>query len=188
MLEIEPIRNIRYDYDEKLLIIKISILLGGGKMDIRSVESSDYYIISPLINEWWGGRNMSHMLPKLFFDHFKQTSFIAEEDGKIIGFLIGFLSQSHPKESYIHFVGVHPHWRKKNIGKLLYVQFFNKVKQYDRNIVRCITSPINKVSIAYHTKMGFEMEEGDKIIDGVPVISNYDGPSQDRVLFVKHLI
>lgn len=82
-------------------------------MNIRSVESSDYYIISPLINEWWGGRNMSDMLPKLFFDHFKQTSFIAEEDGRIIGFLIGFLSQSHPKESYIHFVGVHPHWRKR---------------------------------------------------------------------------
>ena len=35
-------------------------------MNIRSVQSSDYYTLSPLINEWWGGRNMSDKLPKLF--------------------------------------------------------------------------------------------------------------------------
>lgn len=48
-------------------------------MEIRNVESSDYYVIPPLINEWWGGRQMSNMLPKLFFDHFNHTSFIAEK-------------------------------------------------------------------------------------------------------------
>lgn len=73
-------------------------------MEIRNVRSSDYYVISPLINEWWGGRQMSDMLPKLFFDHFTTTSFIAEKEGKIIGFLIGFLSQSYPDAAYIHFV------------------------------------------------------------------------------------
>ncbi|MED3550217.1 GNAT family N-acetyltransferase [Cytobacillus praedii] len=157
-------------------------------MKIRSVKGSDYYVISPLINEWWGGRNMSEMLPKLFFDHFTNTSFIAEKEGKLVGFLIGFLSQSHSNEAYIHFVGVHPDYRKHNIGKHLYNNFFNVVKQNGRNMVRCVTSPVNKVSIAYHTKMGFEIEEGDKKIDGVSVNSNYDGPNQDRVLFVKNLV
>ncbi len=93
-------------------------------MEIRSVKGSDYYVISPLINEWWGGRNMSDKLPKLFFDHFAQTSFIAEKDGKLVGFLIGFLSQTHSNEAYIHFVGVHPEYRKHNIGKHLYNKFF----------------------------------------------------------------
>ncbi|TYR78646.1 GNAT family N-acetyltransferase [Priestia megaterium] len=157
-------------------------------MKIRSVKGSDYYIISPLINEWWGGRNMSDMLPKLFFDHFKNTSFIAEKEGKLVGFLIGFLSQSYSNEAYIHFVGVHPDYRKHNIGKHLYNNFFNMVKQNDRDIVRCVTSPVNKVSIAYHTKMGFEIEEGDKKIDDISVNSGYDGPNQDRILFVKHLV
>jgi predicted GNAT superfamily acetyltransferase len=156
-------------------------------MKIRSVKGSDYYILSPLINEWWGGRNMSDMLPKLFFDHFTNTSFIAENNGEITGFLIGFLSQSHSDESYIHFVGVHPDFRKLNIGKKLYNHFFNVVKLNGCNIVRCVTSPINKVSIVYHTKMGFEIEKGDKKIDGVEVHTNYDGSNQDRVLFIKHL-
>ncbi|MFJ7730873.1 GNAT family N-acetyltransferase [Lysinibacillus sp. NPDC097231] len=156
-------------------------------MEIRSVKGSDYYVISPLINEWWGGRNMSDMLPKLFFDHFTQTSFIAEEDGKLVGFLIGFLSQTHSNEAYIHFVGVHPEYRKHNIGKHLYHKFFNVVKQNNRSMVRCVTSPVNKVSIAYHTKMGFEIEDGDRNVEGLSINTDYDGQNQDRVLFVKKL-
>ncbi|MFE4814422.1 GNAT family N-acetyltransferase [Peribacillus simplex] len=156
-------------------------------MEIRSVNGSDYYTIFPLINEWWGGRQMSDMLPKLFFDHFTNTSFIAEKEGEIVGFLIGILSQSRSDEAYIHFVGVHPEYRKNDIGRQLYDQLFNVVHQNGRNIVRCVTSPVNKSSIAYHLKMGFEMEEGDKLIDGVSVHSDYDGLNQDRILFMKQL-
>ena len=104
-------------------------------MKIRSVEGTDYYVMSPLINEWWNGRQMSDMLPKLFFDHFQNTSFIAEEKGEIIGFLIGFLSQSHMNEAYIHFVGVHPEHRGTKIGKQLYSHFFDVIKQNGRNTI-----------------------------------------------------
>lgn len=156
-------------------------------MEIRNVKSSDYYVISPLINEWWGGRLMSDMLPKVFFNHFNHTSFIAEKDGQIIGFLIGFLSQSDKDSAYIHFVGVSPEQRKTKIGKHLYNEFFKVVKNNNRNVVRAVTSPVNKVSIAYHTKMGFDIENGDKEVDGVSVFSDYDGPDQDRVLFVKRV-
>ncbi|PVE70252.1 GNAT family N-acetyltransferase [Priestia megaterium] len=143
-------------------------------MTVRLVKGSDYYVISPLINDWWNGRQMSDLLPKLFFDHFKNTSFIVEEEGEIIGFLIGFLSQSYSNEAYIHFVGIHPEYRGKGIGRQLYNQFFDVIKQSGRNIVRCVTSPVNKTSIAYHTKMGFEIEQGNK-------------DNQDKVLFVKYL-
>ncbi|RBP04427.1 GNAT family N-acetyltransferase [Rossellomorea aquimaris] len=154
-------------------------------MQIRNVRSSDYGVISPLINEWWGGRQMSDMLPKLFFVHFKDTSFIAEHDGEIVGFLIGFLSQSDENSAYIHFVGVNPEYRKRQIGKRLYEEFFMSVQMHNRGVVRAVTSPVNKGSIAYHTKMGFEVEQGDKDVDGVSVFSNYDGLNQDRILFVK---
>ena len=158
-------------------------------MEFRSVKGSDYYVISPLINAWWGGRQMSDKLPKLFFDHFQNTSFIAEQDRKIIGFLIGFLSQTHPEEAYIHFVGVHPDYRKCGVGRQLYHKFFDVVKKNGRHIVRCVTSPVNKTSIAFHTRMGFAIEKnGDKEVDGVSVYADYDGPNQDRVLFVKKLV
>ncbi|WP_080873858.1 GNAT family N-acetyltransferase [Oceanobacillus timonensis] len=154
-------------------------------MEIRNLQISDYDVLIPQINEWWGRRDMAGMLPKLFFNHFKNTSFIVEDEGKIAGFVIGFLSQDQLDEAYIHFVGVHPDYRKKNIGKTLYDNFLNKVKLADRKVIRCITSPVNKTSIAFHQKMGFVIEQGDKTVDGIAVKANYDGVGNDRVLFKK---
>ncbi|MBG9812322.1 hypothetical protein ABD68_12170 [Bacillus endophyticus] len=156
-------------------------------MEIRLVEELDYNVISLVINDWWNGRQMSSMLPKLFFEHFKNTSFIVEEENQIVGFLIGFLSQSHLNEAYIHFVGVHPEYRGKGVGRRLYNHFFDVVRQNGRDTIRCITSPINKGSIAYHTKMGFEIEQGDKEFNNVSIHTNYDGVNQNRVLFVKNM-
>ncbi|HET7616742.1 MAG TPA: GNAT family N-acetyltransferase, partial [Bacillales bacterium] len=85
-------------------------------MNIRNVCETDYHNIIPVLNEWWGGRQMANMLQKLFFVHFQNTSFVAEEKDGVIGFLVGFVSQSQPGEAYIHFAGVHPDHRKEGVA------------------------------------------------------------------------
>ena len=157
------------------------------ELEFRLIRGEDFYRISPLLNEWWGGRQMTDMLPKLFFDHFNNTSFIVELNEEIVGFLIGFNSQSNINEAYIHFVGVHPDKRNLKIGRQLYEKFCSEVKSSGRKKVKCVTSPINKASIAFHTKMGFQIEKGNKVVDGLNIHSDYDGHNQDRVLFVKSL-
>lgn len=152
---------------------------------IREIRESDYDFIIGVLNEWWGGRNMSDMLPKLFFSHFQSTSLIAESEGHTLGFLVGFLSQTKENEAYIHFVGVSPKHRRLSIGKALYDRFFELAKQARRNVVGCVTSPVNRKSIAFHSSMGFEAIIGDTYVDGVPVHSNYDGPGEHRVMFKK---
>ncbi len=118
-------------------------------MRIRHAESSDYDPIISNLNDWFGGRLMSDMLPKLFFVHFRETSFIAEEDNQIIGFLAGFRSQTFADEAYIHFVGVHPNYRKQGVGRALYGRFFETVKQHGPTVVRCITGPLNKSQLPF---------------------------------------
>ena len=154
---------------------------------IRNAEPSDYPPVISVINEWWGGRSMADMLPKLFFVHFRQTSFVAGHGDSIAGFLIGFVSQTFPDEAYIHFVGVHPERRKKGIGQLLYHRFFEEAKTLGCRKVRCVTSPVNRGSIMFHLRMGFSIEPSQKTVDGVAVADNYDGRGGDRVLFLKAL-
>ncbi|SFJ49334.1 GNAT family N-acetyltransferase [Thermoflavimicrobium dichotomicum] len=154
-------------------------------MLVRNVRESDYSYIITRVNEWWGGRQMFQKLPRLFFSHFQETSFIIEDKNQIVAFLIGFISQTHPNEAYIHFVGVHPDERKKGYARKLYHHFFEVIKQRGCNIIKCVTSPINKTSIAFHTKMGFAIVESDIEIDGISVQKDYDGPGQDRVVFQK---
>ncbi|CAG7626269.1 GNAT family N-acetyltransferase [Paenibacillus allorhizosphaerae] len=154
-------------------------------MITRTVRASDYPEVIAVINAWWGGRNMADMLPKLFFVHFQNTSFIVEEKGQILAFLIGFVSQTNTNEGYIHFVGVHPDHRKKGMAKCLYETFFGKIKPLGCNTVRCVTSPVNKNSIMFHTNLGFQVEQGDSEVEGISVHTNYDGKGESRVLFVK---
>lgn len=168
----------------KIILLKRKVI----KMNIRTVQESDYTEVITVIDAWWGGRHMSDMLPRLFFKHFQNTSFIAEENDKIIGFLIGFISQSYPTEAYIHFIGVHPEYRKSGIAKELYELFFNAANKLGCTTVHSVTSPINKGSIAFHKKMGFEVEKGDNEIDGISVTTNYDGNGGNRVLFIKKLL
>ena len=64
---------------------------------------------------------MAPMLPKLFFIHFEGTSFVAErDDGELLGFVCGFLSQTADDEAYIHFVGIDPESRGTGLGRALY--------------------------------------------------------------------
>ena len=131
-----------------------------------------------VVDAWWGGRQMSPMLPRLFFVHFEGTSFVAEVDGELAGFLCGFLSQTHADEAYVHFVGVDPERRGQGIGTALYERFFAEVRPLGRTVVRAVTSPVNVGSVDFHETLGFEIER---------VMENYDGRGGDPVLLVKRL-
>ena len=144
---------------------------------IRHARPSDYGRIIGRINVWWGGREMAPALPRLFFLHFDGTSFVADDDaGELAGFLCGFLSQTEPSEAYIHFVGVAPERRGAGLGRALYERFFAEVVAHGRTVIRAVTSPANKESVAFHEAMGFEVDR---------VAEDYDGPGEDRVLLVK---
>jgi ribosomal protein S18 acetylase RimI-like enzyme len=145
---------------------------------IRHAEGADHAQISPHLDAWWGGRPMRAMLPRLFFEHFRETSFVAEEDGEVVGFLCGFLSQTHPEQAYVHFVGVRPDRRGDGLGRELYERFFAAARTARRRVVRCVTAPVNEASIAFHRRLGFEIEAE---------VDDYDGAGAARVLLAKRL-
>jgi predicted GNAT superfamily acetyltransferase len=154
---------------------------------IRPIRPSDYRPVISVINDWWEGRHMADMLPRLFFEHFTGTSFAAERHGELAGFLIGFTSQSRPGEAYIHFAGVRPDERGRGLGRQLYQHFFEAVRTRGCGLVRAVTAPVNHGSIGFHLRMGFDIEPGDTEVNGVPVTSGYDGDGHDRVRFAKNL-
>ena len=42
-----------------------------------------------VIDEWWGGRKLHHLLPRLWLQHFAGTSWVCEEaDGRLRGFVV----------------------------------------------------------------------------------------------------
>ena len=159
-----------------------------NKFLIRHAESGDYQQIIADIDDWWGGRKMTAMLPRLFFVHFRQTSFVAEYLAEIAGFVTGFISQTNPVEAYIHFIGVRPKLRKLCLARDLYEKFFGAVAGLGCTRVRCVTSPLNKGSVLFHKALGFSIMNSATIVDGISVFEGYDGKGEDRVLFSKSLL
>jgi GNAT superfamily N-acetyltransferase len=156
-------------------------------MRLRHVNALDYDRVLAVVDAWWDGRLMSTRLSHVFFSHFAPTSFVLENDDELVGFLLGFLSQTHPQEAYVHFVGVHPGYRRLGLGRRLYDRFFVAAQMHERRFVRSITAPSNQLSIAFHRGMGFEPLHGDVVVDGVPIWFDYAGLGGHRVVFRRPL-
>ena len=166
-------------------------MFSTASLTIRSVTPADLAPLVAVADAWWGAPpgTISGQLHRTFFEHFADTCSVATtSDGSPLGFLIGFLSQTHADEAYIRLVAVHPDFRKAGVGRALYGHFFAVVQARGRKLVRCVTSPGNAASLAFHVRLGFVIEAGDtRGENGVPITINYDGWDAVRVRLVKHL-
>jgi ribosomal protein S18 acetylase RimI-like enzyme/catechol 2,3-dioxygenase-like lactoylglutathione lyase family enzyme len=160
---------------------------------LRQAREDDYPAISAALQSWWtqpglsaaGARERAALVPRLWLQHFSTTSLVAEQGGGVIGFLVAFFSADRPDEGYIHFVGVAPDARRRGIGRGLYEGFFELCRRAGRTRVRCITSPQNALSIAFHEAMEFEVEPGGQGPGPVLAKADYDGPGVHRIAFVR---
>lgn len=156
----------------------------------RRPTEADYVTIIDVVNEWWGGRRMRAILPRLWFQHFNDSSWIAEApDGRIVGFLVGFRSPQHPDEAYVHMIGTDPNRRRQGLAAALYERFFEDARSMGARRVRVVTWPGNRVSVGFHTALGFRPDDGPgtQRLYGTPAYADYDGDGEDRVAFSREL-
>jgi ribosomal protein S18 acetylase RimI-like enzyme len=144
---------------------------------IRSASPEDYDSIAAVVEEWWG-RPVLGALPRVFLDLFWRTSFVIDGEDGPAAFLIGVLSPSDPHYAYIHFVGVDPRARGRNLGRLLYEEFFQLARADGRTSVHAVTAPVNEASAAFHRAMGFTV---------TGPIPDYNGPGHDFLIFERDL-
>ncbi len=147
-------------------------------ISLRAARAADYDGIIAAVDDWWG-RPVHAALPRLFLDHFHNTSFIAElPGGELAGFLVGFCSPAQRDCAYIQFAGVAPEERRTGLARLLYQAFFDLAAKDGRHVVRAVTAPVNSASIAFHAAMGFAV---------TGPVDDYDGLSSAKVLFERRL-
>jgi ribosomal protein S18 acetylase RimI-like enzyme len=157
---------------------------------LRRPLETDHPRLVGVVDDWWGGRRLHELLPRIWLQHFTGTSWIAETaDGELAGFLVGFISPDRPDEAYIHMIATNPQLRKRAVARTLYQAFFQDVAGRGVRHVKAITWAGNRVSIGFHTAMGFRIVDGPgtQTILGVTAFPNYDYPGEDRVVFIRDL-
>lgn len=156
----------------------------------RRPTEADHRRIVGLVDEWWGGRRLHDYLPRLWFQHFTGTSWIAEtRDDRLAGFLVGFMSPDHPDEAYVHMAGANPNLRRRGIGRALYERFFDDMRSRGVRRVGAVTWPGNRASVAFHDALGFRAADGPgtQRLYGSPASPDHDAEGEDRVVFTRDL-
>ncbi len=160
------------------------------ELAFRRPSEADHARIVGLVDEWWGGRKMRTLLPRLWFQHFTGTSWIAEnEAGRLAGFVVAFISQDDPTTGYVHMIAADPNHRRAGIGRALYDRVFADLASRGVRRVKAITWPGNRQSVAFHHSIGFRVDDGPgtQNLYGTPAYADYDGHGDDRVVFTRDL-
>lgn len=159
-------------------------------LTFRRPTEADHAPIVRQVDDWWGGRRLHDLLPRLWFQHFTGTSWVVEDaSGAPVAFLVGFISPDHLDHAYIHMVGVNPNQRRARLGSRLYERFFADVAGRGVRQVHAVTWPGNRISVGFHTAMGFvpSAGPGTQNLYGTVAYPDYDYPGDDRVAFTKDL-
>jgi len=142
----------------------------------RPLGKKDYDHIVQVIDRWWGGPTSALAHP-VFFYELGQCARVVEHDGILVGFLFGLISSGPPKTGYVHLVGIHPDYRRRGVGKVLYQAFEEECLSQGCSTMKAVTTTGNDGSIAFHQATGWD----------VSLVEDYAGPARPRVVFQKTL-
>jgi len=160
--------------------------MADGEITLRRPVEADHARLIRVVDDWWGGRRLRYLLPRLWLQHFTSTSWIAEAGtGELAGFLVGFVSADHPFVGYIHMAASSPNHRRHGVGRRLYAAFADDLRSRGVRELRAITWAGNRQSIAFHTALGFRVDDGPgtQRVYGTTAYVDYEGDGEDMVVF-----
>ncbi len=164
--------------------------MADGDIRFRRPVEADHARLIRVVDDWWGGRRLRHLLPRLWLQHYTSSSWIAETaDGALAGFLIGFISPDDPAIGYIHMVAASPNIRRRGLGRQLYAAFADDLRARGVRELRAITWAGNRQSIAFHQALGFRVDDGPGTVRvyGTTAYADYEGDGEDIVAFRRAL-
>jgi GNAT superfamily N-acetyltransferase len=144
-------------------------------METRPLTKADYDQIVHVIDRWWGGPTSALAHP-MFFYELGRLAKVVENDGLLVGFLLGFRCPD-TSVGYVHLVGIHPDYRRRGVGKLLYAAFEGDCARDGCQHLKAITTLGNEGSVRFHQALGWSKAE----------IEDYAGPGRLRIVFTKDL-
>lgn len=143
---------------------------------LRTVTIADLAAILAELEDFWGPeRDMAFLHQALYVHEFGETSVLAERDGQIEGYLLGFVSQDGT--GYIHAVAVRRSAQGRGLARAMYERFEELVRDRDAHRLKAITAPENEGSRSFHEALGFAVEE----------VEGYSPSSGARLVFTRPL-
>ncbi len=147
---------------------------------LRLCRREDIPIVTQIEEICFSGESvLSIIAMSQYFELFKSTFVVAEENEKVIGFGIAGQEQGNPKRAWVLDVCVLPEHQKKGVGKCIGQWLIQELQRQGYEYVRATVSPKNIPSQKGLIKYGF------KILQEVP---DYFGHGEDRLIVERTII
>lgn len=156
---------------------------------VRPTEA-DYDTLITVVDEWWAGRPVRRLVPRLWLRHFAGTSWLArEEGGRPVGVAIGLASHDRLDTACLYLLGVEPNRRRQGIGRALAARIDADAAAAGADRIETVIPTGEPIALAFLRAAGYAVaaEPGLRPIHGVPAHADYDGPGEDRIVLVRQL-
>lgn len=155
-------------------------------MKIEAFTKRDFDEVLTHLLEFWPSDYIRPLHHPMLIHEFGDTAYVIRNEGCVAGYLLGFFATANPT-AYVHLVGVREPYRRQGLARELYQHYISQARTRGCTQLKAITTPANSTSIAFHRSIGMELE-GDVHPDyGVPVVLDYSGPGQHRVVFRRSI-
>jgi GNAT superfamily N-acetyltransferase len=128
-----------------------------ARVCLRAVTIPDMRVILEQLKDFWEERDTGFLHQALYVHEFGETSVLAEQDDRILAYLLGFVSPD--RTGYVHVVAVRRSARGRGLGRKPYERFEELVRKRGARALKAITSPGNEGSRAFHEALGFSVSE-----------------------------
>jgi hypothetical protein len=150
---------------------------------ISLCTTQDYNQILDDLPEFWDGRDTRHLHHPMLVREFGNSAFVIRDSARVVAYLFGFIAQTEPV-GYLHLIAVRASARRQRLGEMLVAHFADFARHHGCKHIKAITTPANAGSIAFHKSLGVELL-GEPDAGSIPVIRDYAGSGQPRVVFWK---
>jgi diaminobutyrate acetyltransferase len=101
-------------------------------------------------------------------DHFSETCVVAERNGEMIGFIIGFVPPSRPDTVFVWQIGVSPTARRMGLGKRMLNELIARDACDDVDYLEATVTPSNKASAALFRGFARSRSVPCAVSEGIP--------------------
>ena len=150
--------------------------MADDELKIRGMTKADFDHLTSVMDRWWGGPGGQRADPHFFYE-FGAHALVADRDGEMAGFLLGFVAPLDPPVGYIHLVGIHPDHRRRGVGQVLYEQFGARCRTAGAERLKAISPVGDEGAMKFHVALGFTAEK----------TPDYAGPGRARIVYVRDL-
>jgi FMN phosphatase YigB (HAD superfamily) len=160
---------------------------------LRQVEPGDHgAILAGIAAGWSGPAGFGEpdpwlLLPRMLLETAAASSLVVTANGEVWGYLVGLLPDGDGAEAYVHLLGVAPVPDASRIAQGLLDRFAELAVAAGLVRARLAVPPGDMALLGHCLAARFAIQPGTGTVAGTPVVVDYDGPGQHRVVLVRQL-